>query len=240
MIELIDFSKSYKKGSFTVKRINLKANNGEITGLLGLNGEGKTTVIKAITLQHFATEGKIFLTDKDGTVFNAQENEEKAKLVTGYVPEQLSFPERLTVNEFVLLLKIQFSVSDDFFNELLKLCSLTDVLSKKIKTLSKGYRQRLGFFQALINSPQNIVLDEPMNGLDPAQIIQMRSLIKKIAETKTVLISTHLMQEVELLCTKSYVLHNGSIVLSGTKKEILEKTGESSMENAFLKVTEKK
>lgn len=240
MIELIDFSKSYKKGSFTVKKINLKANNGEITGLLGLNGEGKTTVIKAITLQHFATEGKIFLTDKDGTVFNAQENEEKAKLVTGYVPEQLSFPERLTVNEFVLLLKIQFSVSDDFFNELLKLCSLTDVLSKKIKTLSKGYRQRLGFFQALINSPQNIVLDEPMNGLDPAQIIQMRSLIKKIAETKTVLISTHLMQEVELLCTKSYVLHNGSIVLSGTKKEILEKTGESSMENAFLKVTEKK
>ena len=91
----------------------------------------------------------------------------------------------------------------------------------------------------MIHSPENIVLDEPVNGLDPAQIIQMRKLIKKIAETRTVLISTHLMQEVEALCTKLYILHNGAIAMEGTEKEILEKTGSENIEKAFLKATGK-
>ena len=134
---------------------------------------------------------------------------------------------------------MQFSVSDEDLEKPINLCGLSEVLSKKIGTLSKGYRPRLGFAQALIHNPENIVLDEPVNGLDPAQIIQMRKLIKKIAETKTVIISTHLMQEVEALCTKIYILNNGSIAIAGTEQEILLKTGTKNIENAFLKATGK-
>ena len=219
--------------------MNLKAENGQITGLLGLNGTGKTTIIKAITGNHFATSGKILITEKNGFKFNIEENIEKAKKIIGYVPEQIFFPNRLKVEEYISLVKMQFSVSDEDLEKTINLCGLSEVLSKKIGTLSKGYRQRLGFAQALIHNPENIVLDEPVNGLDPAQIIQMRKLIKKIAETKTVIISTHLMQEVEALCTKIYILNNGSIAIAGTEQEILLKTGTKNIENAFLKATGK-
>ena len=239
MIELVDFSKSYEKNLFAVKNVNLKAENGQITGLLGLNGTGKTTIIKAITGNHFATSGKILITEKNGFKFNIEENIEKAKKIIGYVPEQIFFPNRLKVEEYISLVKMQFSVSDEDLEKTINLCGLSEVLSKKIGTLSKGYRQRLGFAQALIHNPENIVLDEPVNGLDPAQIIQMRKLIKKIAETKTVIISTHLMQEVEALCTKIYILNNGSIAIAGTEQEILLKTGNKNIENAFLKATGK-
>lgn len=239
MIELVDFSKSYEKNLFAVKNVNLKAENGQITGLLGLNGTGKTTIIKAITGNHFATSGKILITEKNGFKFNIEENIEKAKKIIGYVPEQIFFPNRLKVEEYISLVKMQFSVSDEDLEKTINLCGLSEILSKKIGTLSKGYRQRLGFAQALIHNPENIVLDEPVNGLDPAQIIQMRKLIKKIAETKTVIISTHLMQEVEALCTKIYILNNGSIAIAGTEQEILLKTGTKNIENAFLKATGK-
>ena len=239
MIELVDFSKSYEKNLFAVKNVNLKAENGQITGLLGLNGTGKTTIIKAITGNHFATSGKILITEKNGFKFNIEENIEKAKKIIGYVPEQIFFPNRLKVEEYISLVKMQFSVSDEDLEKTINLCGLSEVLSKKIGTLSKGYRQRLGFAQALIHNPENIVLDEPVNGLDPAQIIQMRKLIKKIAETKTVIISTHLMQEVEALCTKIYILNNGSIAIAGTEQEILLKTGTKNIEKAFLKATGK-
>lgn len=239
MIELVDFSKSYEKNLFAVKNVNLKAENGQITGLLGLNGTGKTTIIKAITGNHFATSGKILITEKNGFKFNIEENIEKAKKIIGYVPEQIFFPNRLKVEEYISLVKMQFSVSDEDLEKTINLCGLSEVLSKKIGTLSKGYRQRLGFAQALIHNPENIVLDEPVNGLDPAQIIQMRKIIKKIAETKTVIISTHLMQEVEALCTKIYILNNGSIAIAGTEQEILLKTGTKNIENAFLKATGK-
>lgn len=239
MIELKGFSKSYEKNLFAVKNVNFKADDGQITGLLGLNGAGKTTIIKAITGSHFATEGKILIKDRNGVEFNIEDNIEKVKKLIGYVPEQIFFPKRLNVEEYLLLVKMQFSVSDEKFEETVSLCGLSEVLSKKIGTLSKGYRQRLGFAQALIHDPENIVLDEPVNGLDPAQIIQMRKLIKKIAQTRTVIISTHLMQEVEALCTKIYILSNGTISIEGTEQEILQRTGTQNIEKAFLKATGK-
>ena len=116
-------------------------------------------------------------------------------------------------------------------------CDLSNVLSKKIGSLSKGFKQRVSFAAALIHDPANLILDEPMGGLDPAQIIQFRKLIKKIAETKTVLISTHLMQEVEALCSCVYILSKGKIVISGSEQDIIQKTKSASIEDAFLKVT---
>lgn len=237
MIELIDFSKSYGKNPAAVKNVNFKAEKGQVTGLLGLNGAGKTTIIKAITGNHFASAGKILISDENGQKFNIENDFEKAKKLTGYVPEQIFFPERLKIEEYLLLLKMQFSVPEKYFEKTVEICALSEVMQKKIGTISKGFRQRLGFAQALIHNPENIVLDEPMNGLDPAQIIQMRKLIKKTAETKTVVISTHLMQEVEALCSKIYILHNGSVAIEGNESEILKKTGENTIENAFLKAT---
>ena len=131
MIELINFSKSYEKNLFAVKNICLKAEKGQITGLLGLNGAGKTTIIKAITGNHFATSGKILMQDENGVKFNIEEDIEKAKKLTGYVPEQIIFPERLKVEEYLRLVKMQFSVSDEDFEKTIFLCGLSEVLSKK-------------------------------------------------------------------------------------------------------------
>ena len=237
MIELCNFSKSYDKNSFAVKNINLKAEKGKITGLLGLNGAGKTTVIKAVCGNHFATSGKIFVTDKENTLVDSEKDIEKLKINTGYLPEALNFPQKLTVEEYLLLLKKQFDVTPENYLKTLNLCGLTEVKSKKISNLSKGYKQRLGFAQALIHNPENLILDEPINGLDPAQIIQMRSLIKEISKDKTILISTHLMQEVVALCDKIYILNKGAIAAEGSVEEILSKSSSKNIEEAFLKIT---
>ena len=135
MIELIDFSKSYEKNLFAVKNVNFKAEKGQITGLLGLNGAGKTTIIKAITGNHFADSGKIIISDENGRKFNIEENFEKAKKMTGYVPEQIFFPDRLKVEEYLLLLKMQFSVPEKDFEKTVGLCALSDVMQKKIGAL---------------------------------------------------------------------------------------------------------
>lgn len=221
MIELSGFSKKYSdKSDFVVKDINLTAKKGSVTGLLGLNGAGKTTIIKAICGLHFATEGTVNVT---GTI--------------GFVPEIYQLPENLYVAEFLLNVQKIHANNEDLFWKTVELCELQSVLNRRIKSLSKGFRQRIVFAQALIYNPDNLILDEPVNGLDPAQIIQFRKIIKKAAESKTVLISTHIMQEVESLCTDIHILHKGKIIESGTLKEILNKTKSNNIEEAFLKIT---
>ena len=116
-------------------------------------------------------------------------------------------------------------------------CSLHKVLAKKIKTLSKGYKQRVSFAQAIIHNPPNLIFDEPISGLDPAQIIQMRSLIKKMSKSKAVLISTHILQEVSQLCSDIFILSEGKLLISGTETMIKEKTSVSTLEEAFFKLT---
>ena len=120
---------------------------------------------------------------------------------------------------------------------LLNICELNSVSDKKIRELSKGFKQRIVLAHALLTESENIILDEPVNGLDPAQIIQFRKIIKNASKSKTVFVSTHLMQEVEALCDYIYILHNGCIAEKGTKDEIKAKYNCSSIEDAFLKIT---
>ncbi|MBQ5998705.1 MAG: ABC transporter ATP-binding protein, partial [Treponema sp.] len=225
MIELIDFSKSYSRNKKNiVQNVSLKADKGSVTGLLGLNGAGKTTIIKALCALHFADSGKIIVT-RDGRKYNAENNTEAVKKSIGYVPEQPELPGFLTVREYLLFVQKLYDVQKEnqksLFEKTTAECMLESALEKRIGTLSKGFKQRVCLAAALIHNPENLILDEPVNGLDPAQIIQFRKIIKHAAETKTVLLSTHLMQEVQALCTKIYIISDGKISAEGTAEQIM-------------------
>jgi len=236
MIELLDFSKTYnsQKDGPAVSDVSFVCKPGTVTGLVGENGSGKSTIIKAVTANHYATKGNVFISLKDGSIIDAAENPEKIKAVTGYVPENPVLPLEMKVKDFLRYAAELFGkkgiekVAEDF--------GLESVLNKKIKTLSKGFRQRVSFAQALICEPEILVLDEPFSGLDPAQIIQIRNIILKEAENKTVLVSTHNLSEVHNLCSQVLVMKNGRLAASGTEEEIIKKTESKSFEEAFLKL----
>jgi len=239
MIELIDFSKSYsKKSDFSVKNVSITVNKGSITGLIGPNGSGKSTILKAICGIHYPTSGIIQIDGKS----TLEATNEIHKLL-GYVPEVPSLPPEMTVSSFLNYAAEVHGLSDNEIEaaiaKTVKDCSLEKLLSKKIKTLSKGQKQRVSFAQALIHNPSNIILDEPMSGLDPAQIIQMRQLIKKLSESKAILMSTHILQEIYSLCSELYILNEGEIAAKGTEQEILSKTSFKTLEECFINLTTK-
>lgn len=244
MIELINFSKKYKNNDdFTVQNVNLIAKEGSVTGLLGLNGEGKTTIIRAICAQHYASSGSIKISDANGTFYDAFLESDKIKKIIGYVPEVNFLPLNKTVLEFFDYCSELYALTEKEkiknIEKIINYCELETVLEKKIYYLSKGFKQRVSFAAALIHNPPNLILDEVVNGFDPAQIIQFRKVIKELAKEKTVLISTHLMQEVQALCENIYILSKGKIADSGTEQQLINKTSSKSIEEAFLKITNK-
>jgi len=235
MIELVDFSKSYsKKTDFAVKNVSLKIETGSITGLIGPNGSGKSTIIKAICGIHYPTTGNIIIDS-----INTKDNPEEINNLLGYVPENPALPSEMTVSSFLDYAASIHGISDKekAVSKVVKDCALEKFLSKKIKTLSKGQKQRVSFAQALIHNPPNLILDEPISGLDPAQIIQMRDLITKLSKTKAILMSTHILQEIYSLCTELYILNEGSIVAQGTENEIIKTTKANNLEECFIKLT---
>ena len=243
MIELNAFSKTYSsKSDFAAKEVSLKIADGSITGLLGPNGSGKSTIMKAICGFHFPTTGCITITAPDGTRFSTDESPELCMKYIGYVPEIPLLPKDMTVLSFLRYAADTHGIPKDKTEEacelVIKECSIEKLLSKKIKTLSKGQQQRVSFAQAIIHNPPNLILDEPISGLDPAQILQMRDLIKKLSRTKAVLMSTHILQEVRSLCDNLYIMSSGKITASGTELEITNAAGTASLEEAFIKLTQ--
>lgn len=237
MIEIKQFYKSYstqKQNNYVVKDISFNVVPGKITGLLGPNGSGKTTIMKAICGFHYCTKGTIKVSGVDVT-----ENPEKIMNLIGYVPEISVLPGEMTV---IKLLKYvtklhQVEDSDAAIEKVINQCSLNKLTNKKIKQLSKGQQQRVSFAQCLVYNPENLILDEPVSGLDPAQIQQMRTLIKDLSKEKAILLSTHILQEINSLCDEMYILSNGRIVASGTAKQIAEQTKTENLEQAFIKLT---
>ncbi len=253
MIELKSFSKSYSsKSAPAAADVSLTIADGSITGLLGPNGSGKTTIMKAICGFHFPTSGSITITapDTTGTVtgtnsatsFTTDENPELCMKYIGYVPEIPLLPKDMRVLDFLRYAADTHGIPKDKTEEacelVIKECSLEKLLSKKIKTLSKGQQQRVSFAQAIIHNPPNLILDEPISGLDPAQILQMRDLIKKLAKTKAILMSTHILQEVRSLCDKLYIVSEGKITASGSEEEVTKQAGTKTLEEAFIKLTQ--
>ncbi len=217
MIEVQNLSKHYgdKKA---VNNISFVANEGEILGFLGPNGAGKSTTMNILTGYISSTDGKALI---DG--IDILENPIKAKANIGYLPEQPPLYMDMTVKEylnFIYDLKKCKMPRVSHLKDICNLVKIEDVYNRIIKNLSKGYKQRIGLAQALVGNPSVLILDEPTVGLDPKQIIEIRSLIKKLGKKHTVILSTHILSEVQAVCDKIVVINKGQIVADDTKENI--------------------
>lgn len=218
MIRVENLRKEY--GDFcAVDSLSFEIKKGEITGLLGPNGAGKTTTMRMITGFISKTSGDIFIGDKE-----IEGREVEVKKMIGYLPESAPlYPDMMVYDYMHYLTEIhEIDDSKNRIIETAELCGLKEVMHKNISELSKGYRQRVGLAHAIIHDPEILILDEPTTGLDPNQIIEIRKLIRNIGKSKTVILSTHILQEVEAACDRVIIINQGNIVADGTTAEIKE------------------
>lgn len=218
MIEVRELTKRYGS-EVAVDRISFTVRSGEVLGFLGPNGAGKTTTIKVITCYLPPTEGMVWVEGLD-----VRQNSLAIRQRIGYLPENTPlYPDMVTYDylEFMAAMRgLQGAVRRRRLAEVIEVCGLGDVLAKRIDTLSKGYRQRVGLAQAMVHDPPILILDEPTSGLDPNQIVEIRSLIKTLGREKTVILSTHILPEVQASCDRVLIIHRGQIVADGTPDEL--------------------
>lgn len=208
----------------------MEIKKGEIVGLLGPNGAGKTTMMRSIAGSLSFDEGKIWINSMDN-----QENPFKTKSLIGYLPENNPLYPDMYVKEYLRFVANIHQTDKTEINDVIEKVGLSQEQNKKISQLSKGYRQRVGLAQAIIFNPEILILDEPTNGLDPNQIIEIRQLIQELGKEKTVILSTHIMQEVEALCSRVILLNKGCIIQD---KDIEEFKGKyTNLEEAFFQYT---
>jgi ABC-2 type transport system ATP-binding protein len=192
-----------------VNNISFKVNKGEIVGFLGPNGAGKSTTMKIITGYLQQTDGSAFICDK-----NVAEEPIDVKRKIGYLPELNALYYDMYVREYLDFIAALHSVNNkkQAIDSVIETVGLKLEAKKKIGQLSKGYKQRVGLAAALIHDPEVLILDEPTSGLDPNQIIEIREVIKQQGENKTVLFSSHILQDVEDICDRVIIIHNGEIL----------------------------
>ena len=220
MIEVSHVSRFF--GDFrAVNDVSFSIKTGEIVGLLGPNGAGKTTTMRMITGFLNMSAGSVKIDGKD-----IAENPVWAKRKIGYMPESAPLYGDMIVEDYLrYVAEIQGIDADSRVPELCDECGLKEVMHKNISELSRGYRQRVGLAHALMNNPEILILDEPTSGLDPNQIGEVRSLIKEIGKTRTVIISTHILSEVEMLCARVIIIAQGKLVADSPIEELKERFG---------------
>jgi ABC-2 type transport system ATP-binding protein len=228
MIEVRDLTKWYGS-TRAVDHVSFDVTQGEVLGFLGPNGAGKTTTMRILTCYIPANEGSAKVAGFD---IGSQAVEVRRRI--GYVPENTPLYLDLGTDEFLQFIArvhgFQGQQARDRISGVIDTCGLGDVLHKDVGALSKGFRQRLALAQALIHDPEVLILDEPTGGLDPNQIIEIRDLIKKLGREKTVILSTHILPEVEATCDRVQIIHNGRLVASGTPDELAESaTGQTQI-----------
>lgn len=211
-IAIENLTKSYGPQK-AVDNISFEVKTGEILGFLGPNGAGKTTTMKMITQYIEPDHGNIFIDNKPVRNFNPKRN-------IGYLPEHNSlYPEMPIIDYLNFVGSLQGIAKNELperVREMVRVCGLEAEKHKKIGELSKGYRQRVGLAQAIIHNPEILLLDEPTSGLDPNQIVEIRELIIELGKAKTVILSTHILPEVEATCDRILIINNGKIVADGT------------------------
>lgn len=234
MIDVQGLSKHY--GSFVATRdISFQVGKGEVVGFLGPNGAGKSTTMRMLTC---------FLSPTSGTAlvegFDIIDKPHEVKKRIGYLPESTPLYLDLSTREYLSFVsrvrKIPRARRKSVLSEVIQTCGLEKVLKRPLGKLSKGFRQRVGIAQALIHRPDFLVLDEPTSGLDPNQIVEIRELIRRIGEEKTVILSTHILPEVSATCNRVIIIHEGRIAADGTPEELGQKV--SGGESYFLRLAE--
>ena len=200
-----------------VKDISFNVNRGEIVGFLGPNGAGKSTTMKVITSYISASSGEVKVCGKSVSMDSLE-----TRKIIGYLPENNPLYLDMYVKEYLRFVANIYKIDNvkDRITDIIKKVGLNLEQNKKIGALSKGYRQRVGLAQAIIHDPKVLILDEPTSGLDPNQLVEIRQLIKSIGKEKTVMLSTHIMQEVEAICDRIVIINKGEIVANDKAKDL--------------------
>ena len=218
--------------------INITIGKGEIVGLLGPNGAGKSTLMKILTGYIPPTSGKASIYGHDVMM-----DTEEVKKIVGYLPEHNPLYLDMYIKEyleFIAGIHKLGKAGRNRIREIVEITGLGPEQNKKIGTLSKGYRQRVGLAQALIHNPEVLILDEPTSGLDPNQLLEIRDLIKGIGKEKTVILSTHIMQEVEAICSRAIIINLGKIIADGSTFQLSELKSHDIVEVEFASPTSEK
>lgn len=233
MIEVSHLTKKYG-GHLAVDDVSFTVEDGQIYGLLGPNGAGKSTIMNILTGYLSATSGQVTVAGHP-----LPEEADEAKACLGYLPEQPPLYPEMTVGEYLNfvaeLKKVPRAQRKEQVLRAARRTGLEKVLPRLIRSLSKGYKQRVGIAQALLGSPKIIILDEPTVGLDPAQVIEMRKLIRELGKAHTVILSSHILSEVQAVCQQVLILSKGKLAASGTLQELT--ADGRSLEEVFLALT---
>ena len=233
MIEVSHLTKKYG-GHLAVDDVSFTVEDGQIYGLLGPNGAGKSTIMNILTGYLAATSGQVTVAGHP-----LPEEADEAKACVGYLPEQPPLYPEMTVGEYLNfvaeLKKVPRAQRKEQVLRAARRTGLEKVLPRLIRSLSKGYKQRVGIAQALLGSPKIIILDEPTVGLDPAQVIEMRKLIRELGKAHTVILSSHILSEVQAVCQQVLILSKGKLAASGTLQELT--ADGRSLEEVFLALT---
>ncbi len=226
MIHVKNLTKYYNDFC-AVDQINLDIEKGEIVGLLGPNGAGKTTTLRMLTGYFEPTAGDILVKD-----FSINEDALAIKQMIGYLPESAPLYKGMLVYDYLdHIAQIRGLKADaklQRLNVLADMCGLRSIMHMTIETLSKGLKQRVGLAHAMMSDPEILILDEPTSGLDPNQIVEIREIIRKIGQEKTVILSTHILSEADATCDRIVIINKGRIIADGSTQDIKQRNGDSS------------
>ena len=234
-IAVKEISKRYGS-QLAVNKVSFEVHTGEIVGFIGPNGAGKSTTMKMITGTLSPDSGSVRIND-----LPALEHQKEIRGMIGYLPENNPLYHEMYIREYLQyvagLYQINGKEARERISTVIEMTALTREVGKKIGNLSKGYRQRVGLAQALIHDPDILVLDEPTSGLDPNQLVEIRNLVSTIGKEKTVLLSTHILQEVEAICDRVIIINNGGIVADEDAQSLKERS-EGSTQTIHIELDE--
>lgn len=228
-IQVKEVSKYYGQQA-ALQSVSLEVKKGEIVGFLGPNGAGKSTLMKIITTYLTADEGQVEVCQE-----NVEENPLSVRQKVGYLAEHNPLYLEMYIKEYLGFIADLYGCSKERVSDMIELTGLSPEQHKKIGELSKGYRQRVGLAAALIHEPEVLILDEPTTGLDPNQLVEIRNLIKNSGKNKTVMLSTHIMQEVEKMCNRVIIINKGKIVADEQLESL--KAKKVDLESYFQQLT---